>query len=940
MISGKGQSAISRLATNNTTSYGSTSTTPATKTNGIPNHNLPKPNSTLFNKPEEFYDDRKRFATAFVCWLVGGIFGAHHFYLRGYRTRFTWIYSLTSLISFGTSLLLFSYQIHETFDKACKVDDPMAAQYCTNFFRVAILGGPIWTCIMRWLLEVQRIPRMVQRANAPTSLSDTFDVLNTSDAYSMSFSGICVGAHWLYLRPIPGNTWNHDGSETEINTTTETGHGLWTYGIVRFVLNFITLGGGGIIWIYDLFRMPVHVDKLLGRRRNERHVYRPSALLLVVVGFWCGLHNFYLFGVRSRYAKLYGLSSLMSSLMIGIYLSTVRFVDAGVCYDPFHNHTKIYNNASYDTTYHTATYVLSGSVTDTTGLNNYNNNNMNNINQTNQVMPVHDYGQTWWVFGLCWCWRLFFWVQILAMLIRLFLELIRIGILGLHKDLNSDLQDREDTLARQVSYVNAYLLCLPVGIVGTHRIFLYGMTSTTLLYILTCGGFGFAWIYDVLDIPRLIDDQFTEARRILFHQPNYDNDEDLGNRRQTGSYSSATSSYNGPSPYGPAPPPASWRDHLVEGLAQTLHEASEGSSKSSSQMENEKDNKNNNKKNNNFLNTRVKGSLAGRNNNNNNNNNSSSNNSNTSNINNRRRSLESKSVGGERFRSDMVSGSGSGSTKQQSPSGTNGTNVTALSPLRLNNNIFQAKAENQNEKELQKDIQNIAQNAEQDANADIHKTPIKSNVTSSSAAAQALPTLNSMTTSSKEINDATTMKTPQRGIREHVDIASSLPPPSTPIHRIVRVHSVKHWHSPTCHPMSESLKASNSLFSSQSSNGRISPQNDDRTRGSSRASDIDFGFRSSFNGNEEFGNDRRSHNRSNTGMSSRSDDVDDFKKSKTLSSIWLIEFELIQLGKKIAAGGSGQLFEARYVGTDVAVKELFTALIDSENIEEFKREVS
>jgi hypothetical protein len=253
--------------------------------------------------------------------------------------------------------------------------------------------------------------------------------------------------------------------------------------------------------------------------------------------------------------------------------------------------------------------------------------------------------------------------------------------------------------------------------------------------------------------------------------------------------------------------------------------------------------------------------LAGRNNNNNSS--SNSNNSNTSNINNRRRSLESKSVGGERFRSDMVSGSGS--TKQQSP---NGTNVTALSPLRLNNNIFQAKAEN--EKELQKDIQNIAQNAEQDANADIHKTPIKSNVTSSSAAAQALPT-NSMTTSSKEINDATTMKTPQRGIREHVDIASSLPPPSTPIHRIVRVHSVKHWHSPTCHPMSESLK-SNSLFSSQSSNGRISPQNDDRTRGSSRASDIDFGFRSSFNGNEEFGNDRRSHNRSNTGMSSRSDD--------------------------------------------------------------------
>ena len=74
----------------------------------------------------------------------------------------------------------------------------------------------------------------------------------------------------------------------------------------------LTLGCGGILWLYDAFRMPALVDGLLGRRRNERHKYRPSALLLLVVGFWCGMHNFYLFGARSRYAKLYGVSSLVS----------------------------------------------------------------------------------------------------------------------------------------------------------------------------------------------------------------------------------------------------------------------------------------------------------------------------------------------------------------------------------------------------------------------------------------------------------------------------------------------------------------------------------------------------------------------------------------------------------------------------------------------------
>lgn len=160
--------------------------------------------------------------------------------------------------------------------------------------------------------------------------------------------------------------------------------------------------------------------------------------------------------------------------------------------------------------------------------------------------------------------------------------------------------------------------------------------------------------------------------------------------------------------------------------------------------------------------------------------------------------------------------------------------------------------------------------------------------------------------------------------------------------------TVKQINSPTCHPLSESLKASNSyqptsaVLQSLQHSGRHSPS-DTRSRRSSRVSDgsqYDFGGRNDdellFRTNavnvdvQEGTNSSDGQEHKATGSKS---------SSKTLSSIWLIEFELIQLGKKIAAGGSGQLFEARYVGTDVAVKELFTALIDSENIEDFKREV-
>jgi hypothetical protein len=904
MLSGKGQN--TRLSSSHNATYGSSTLTlssatprtdtrtdtvsiPATNHSNHSNH-FPKPKETYL----QIYGDRKRFATAFLCWLLGGLFGAHHFYLRGFRRRFSWIYSVTSLLSFGTSLLLYLYKVHECTNDFCeKNSDETTVVFCKLVFRIAILGIPIFTPILRWVIEVQRLPRMVQRANAPTSLQSNMSPLNTADAYSMSFSGVCLGAHWLYLRPIESNTWNHGGTEAMHDNEQ-----LWSYGVLRFLLMFITGGGFGFWWLYDLFRMPVHVDMLLGRRRNDRHVYRPSALLLVVIGFWCGLHNFYLFGTRSRYAKLYGISGVLSSVLIATYLSTVHYVDTGVCYNAFHNVTQPGSGSNATLMYDSArsAHDVMRSVS------------VENGNGAIEDIPSGDdhHSFDWRLMGVCWCWRLFFWLQILAMFLRLLIDMVRIGLLGLHQELNSDLQDREDTLARQVSYVNAYLLCLPVGIVGTHRIFLYGMTTSTFFYIVTCGGFGLAWIYDILDIPRLIDDQFTAARRALFHAPSAGAvaaaSTAAGDRRQSSTYSGSLAS----SPYGPAPPPASWRDHLVEGLAQTLHEASEGSSSKKSTSTSSSSQRGSG--NESFLGTSLKGTLA------------------RGSSRRRRSLLESKSVGnvtnagavvGERLRTIDRTTIDHSEQVQQNIATTLSTNEEKNDPLRT-----------------------PLRSGNQRAGAGVsgnNRTPVP---------------LSSNSMTADNYNTAALMKTPQR-TTVAVDITSLGPPPSTPIHRIVRVLSVKHIHSPTCHPMSESLKAT-SLFSSMSGmqhhpnvSGRFSPQSEaaQLSRRSSRISDVDMYFSPEELSNGGSGRSKGFSSLHRYSNSSMIEDVEGGSSgksttSKTLSNIWLIEFDLIQLGKKIAAGGSGQLFEARYVGTDVAVKELFTALIDSENIEEFKREVS
>jgi serine/threonine protein kinase len=53
---------------------------------------------------------------------------------------------------------------------------------------------------------------------------------------------------------------------------------------------------------------------------------------------------------------------------------------------------------------------------------------------------------------------------------------------------------------------------------------------------------------------------------------------------------------------------------------------------------------------------------------------------------------------------------------------------------------------------------------------------------------------------------------------------------------------------------------------------------------------------------------------------------------------WVVKFSDLKLHHKFAAGGSGQIFKGRYDNQDIAAKEIFTQMIDKNNVQEFCKE--
>lgn len=230
---------------------------------------------------------KKSVVEAYLLWLVLGLVGAHHFYLR--RPFFGILYIFTfGLLGCGYLIDLFRmpYLVSQANKRLESTDHSLdhkknISDAYTLWFPFGLLGfhhfylnkpgfGVLYLFTLGlfgigWLVDLFRIPSLVREANEnPVALKEK----HVGTAYALGISPLGIlGAHHLYLsRPEFG------------------------------IIYFFTFGNLGVGWIVDWFRIPVLV-----KRANKQiaygytgEKYLDDAYLLWFPFGLIGAHHFYL----------------------------------------------------------------------------------------------------------------------------------------------------------------------------------------------------------------------------------------------------------------------------------------------------------------------------------------------------------------------------------------------------------------------------------------------------------------------------------------------------------------------------------------------------------------------------------------------------------------------------------------------------------------------
>lgn len=240
------------------------------------------PVGTLTSIPRE----KKSIIEAYLLWLIFGLLGAHHFYLR--RTEFGIVYFFTfGLLGCGWLIDMFRmpYLVSETNKKvmdAFQVKKKNISDAYTLWFPFGLLGfhhfylGNVIMGILYfftlglfgigWLIDLVRIPYMVKAANERDPFVRQEKSVGLAYVLGVSPFGL-LGFHHFYLnRP------------------------LWGF------IYFFTFGLLGVGYLVDWFRIPVLV-----KRANKEIKVGPDydkhlddAYVLWFPFGLIGLHHFYL----------------------------------------------------------------------------------------------------------------------------------------------------------------------------------------------------------------------------------------------------------------------------------------------------------------------------------------------------------------------------------------------------------------------------------------------------------------------------------------------------------------------------------------------------------------------------------------------------------------------------------------------------------------------
>ncbi|XP_052807470.1 uncharacterized protein LOC128236572 [Mya arenaria] len=228
---------------------------------------------------------KKSVIEAYLLWLILGLLGGHHFYLK--RPGFAVLYIFTFGLG-GVGWFIDLFRLPYLVSRCNKLDHENAtdnkktiSDAYTLWFPFGLLGfhhfylnrpafGVLYLFTfgvfgIGWLVDLFRIPSLVKQANE-TPRSEKDKSVGAAYALGMSPLGI-LGAHHFYLnRPEFG------------------------------IFYFFTFGNFGVGWIVDWFRMPVVVKRtnkhlLLG---NNGTRYLDDAYLLWFPFGLLGAHHFYL----------------------------------------------------------------------------------------------------------------------------------------------------------------------------------------------------------------------------------------------------------------------------------------------------------------------------------------------------------------------------------------------------------------------------------------------------------------------------------------------------------------------------------------------------------------------------------------------------------------------------------------------------------------------
>lgn len=305
---------------------------------------------------------RKMVSDCYLICLLGGLFGAHHFYLGNKKLGLFYVFTLgVFLVGWIIDLIRMKYlvQDHNDRNKEKSVGtayilglSPFGPFGAYHYYLGNIRLGLVYTFTVGifgigWIVDLFRMPKLVKKAGLGTKSVGTAYIMamppfGLFGAHHYYLGNYALGATYTWSLGIFTVGWIVDlfrmkglvkaanDPTSDYGTTKITAYilcvsPLGLFGVHHFYLKRYLNGGFyigtfglfGVGWIFDMFRLPVLYERYAG---EDKHKYPDEAYMYWFPFGLFGLHQFYL--GRKKWGILYACT--FGCLTIGWIIDAFR----------------------------------------------------------------------------------------------------------------------------------------------------------------------------------------------------------------------------------------------------------------------------------------------------------------------------------------------------------------------------------------------------------------------------------------------------------------------------------------------------------------------------------------------------------------------------------------------------------------------------------------